>query len=663
VPNPAYVVLSLNNNADLTAIQQQLLGSSTIDGIEPQSPDTFHVTLLACDDIDDAALQDIAGSLQLPPVDITAKSVGVFHNDESSALHLPVENTPELSALQAKCHQLFAAKGIPVSEYSRPEHYKPHITLAYLPKGQAWPDASVEFSAPANSLTVARKDASPMATITPIEPAAFAEKDADRIPPNVGNPDLYRKIRQAVQREYPDRWPSPFASGVMYERYTAAGGKFGAKKSLSNSGDDQAIWTQTYETVLAQTKDEVRAEQAATGAAARHYLMPMMKSVAGGVQIEGWAILFSNAQNKDLQGTYFNEMTRLFLDYYPNAPLWYEHGLDPAYLWRPIGKRINAEVTPHGVYLTHILYADDPQYERTVQEAERGELVYSTDSIPQYVRAGFKPSDSRYGAWPLAGCTLTKQPAEPGLGPVALKDFELAVKGMAMVRDAQPGPADASRQQDDINNMESGDSMNKIEMMNKLAAALGCEPTPEAIAAAFEQVMGNDNVDPAMATAMGTDPSNVKSMLQGLYDMISETEEEVVEEVPTRNYGAFAELVAAAKSQPVGVKVPAMVRDGDAKKSTRYGTTNYNKAEKPLLAGLILGILERRSDSAMKSMGYVSGPAGGWMLNRQESTELIELFYANTVLKEAGADIVDMAGIETPDVSQDVDRSYCYLGR
>jgi HK97 family phage major capsid protein/2'-5' RNA ligase len=204
------------------------------------------------------------------------------------------------------------------------------------------------------------------------------------------------------------------------------------------SSAETRAWTDVFSAVLAETQDEDKAACAAQGVLNRRTALGM-KAVDGlPTTVEGWAVLFSDPADLDLQGTYFDDMTNLLVRNYANAPLWMEHGKDQDYGVRPIGERYITQVYPHGVWLGHRLYTDHPFYTRTATDAKNGKFSYSSDSLAHYAAAGFNPDDGYLGEWPLAGCSLTKTPAEPGLGPVTAKSFADALKsfGAAQEREA-----------------------------------------------------------------------------------------------------------------------------------------------------------------------------------------------------------------------------------
>lgn len=223
------------------------------------------------------------------------------------------------------------------------------------------------------------------------------------------------------------------------------------------SEKDAEAWTRTFGRVYALTQDDTKAALAAQGAINRCAMMGR-KALGDDLptSVAGWMMLFSDPDELDLQGTYFDSMTRTLTDYYPKAPLWMEHGKDPAYGADPIGFRTLVQVYPVGIWGEHALHLDHPLYERTARAAADGAFSYSSDSLAHYAQAGYDPDDGHLGEWPLAGCSLTRTPAEPGLGPVQAKSLELALKSAVSQREA------ASTGGSDVNGMK-GTLMDDVE--------------------------------------------------------------------------------------------------------------------------------------------------------------------------------------------------------
>ena len=145
VGNEAYVTIALANHPQLIGIQEQLKALMTVgdDGSmvgDWQEPDTFHITLVYCFDIDNRQLDKATETFHFhgfSAFDMRVLGLSVFNNPDGQALHLAVQHTPLLDALQKRVWAEFS--GSNTSEFSKPSSWQPHITMAYLPLGMPIP--------------------------------------------------------------------------------------------------------------------------------------------------------------------------------------------------------------------------------------------------------------------------------------------------------------------------------------------------------------------------------------------------------------------------------------------------------------------------------------------------------------------------------------------
>jgi len=359
--------------------------------------------------------------------------------------------------------------------------------------------------------------------------------------------------------------------------------------------DEQRQWLTVLNEVYAQTGDETKAMLAAWGAVsknrfkeamARYAGVALRSTQAGGYRVMGWGMLFTDADDKDWYGTYFNELTELLLEYYQNAPLFYEHGHDPAYGTEPIGRRALVEVYPFGVWVEHDLNPGHPMYPRTMQEIADGLLHYSGDSILHYVEEGMA-QDGNVRAWPAAGWSLVREPAEPGLGPVQLKAVVAALRSIrpqatplppAEAHEAQGGSSEARAAQGTIRSSTqfTEDTGMKDKLLKALRSVfklsadapeedvktavtglidtLEAEPAEEGEAAAMRGI-APDGVR-ALAQALnledGAEAPDVAQALRGVLDILDESEEEP--EPQELDLTALSEVATAAR----GIRQTAM---------------------------------------------------------------------------------------------------------
>lgn len=131
----AYAILCMYHDPALIAIQDMLKTMlPDEDGVRWAMQDSFHVTLWYAEFMsDDQLAKAIEGAK--PPANLMLKAGPISTFDTSydgKVLILPVEATDELKAFQASLVEKLEAMSVPISEYSQPARWQPHITLAYL---------------------------------------------------------------------------------------------------------------------------------------------------------------------------------------------------------------------------------------------------------------------------------------------------------------------------------------------------------------------------------------------------------------------------------------------------------------------------------------------------------------------------------------------------
>lgn len=130
------VVLYLSDVEDVLLMQQIFQRE-----VEPDAPvrwtprEHLHVTALHSPMVDHAPFRDIFQEMTYPGFAITATRISSFDTDgDAVPIVALVEPSPELREWQAELHAAFAVRGIPISPYSQPEAWTPHITLGYVEK-------------------------------------------------------------------------------------------------------------------------------------------------------------------------------------------------------------------------------------------------------------------------------------------------------------------------------------------------------------------------------------------------------------------------------------------------------------------------------------------------------------------------------------------------
>lgn len=162
--NAAFVSIPLPRNPDVKGIQADIISQLGEENLELQEPETFHVTLLYTPNVDDETLEDIAENLKIGKVDIVGEELGVFENDGERALHIALKKSESLMELQRHIMLAFEERGVEISEYSKNDAYKPHITVAYMQAG-IMPEAVKcdNLDLKTDAVTITRNDYEPFA--------------------------------------------------------------------------------------------------------------------------------------------------------------------------------------------------------------------------------------------------------------------------------------------------------------------------------------------------------------------------------------------------------------------------------------------------------------------------------------------------------------------
>ena len=139
--------------------------------------------------------------------------------------------------------------------------------------------------------------------------------------------------------------------------------------------------------------------------------MKTVKTVDGPAgRIGGYLLVWGEPQQRDLQGEYFTPETDVALDWYPQRPLLYHHGLDGALKAAVIGVIDTLRRDEIGLWAEAQLDLHK-RYVRAVQRlVDGGILSWSSGSLPHLVEVGEAGQIKR---WPIVEGSLTPTPAEP----------------------------------------------------------------------------------------------------------------------------------------------------------------------------------------------------------------------------------------------------------
>lgn len=130
----AFMGLTFPHHPDLIGLQnrvKQIVGEGQCTWNEPGD---FHITLMNAPAITDEQLSELVAALDgidVPDMNLPVGSLGVFDNVGQHAVHFAIRRNGDLIDLQAAVHEICTELGIPMSSFSNPAQYKPHITMGY----------------------------------------------------------------------------------------------------------------------------------------------------------------------------------------------------------------------------------------------------------------------------------------------------------------------------------------------------------------------------------------------------------------------------------------------------------------------------------------------------------------------------------------------------
>jgi HK97 family phage portal protein len=130
----ACLMLKLGAQPDLLALQNRVKQLLAGDEVTWNEPDTFHITLVYAPAVTDeqmAALTAALETVELPELSLRVGSLRTFDNLGEYAVHFQIRRNAGLLDFQETLYGVFESVGIPLSAYSKPEAYKPHITVGY----------------------------------------------------------------------------------------------------------------------------------------------------------------------------------------------------------------------------------------------------------------------------------------------------------------------------------------------------------------------------------------------------------------------------------------------------------------------------------------------------------------------------------------------------
>lgn len=128
------LLLAMPNQPDLINLQgrvQQIMGEVPV---KWNTPDDFHVTMVYMPSMTDEQVTALSAALpdiEVPDLSLRVGQLNVFDNLGEHALHFRISRNADLIEFQDVLYQTCQALGIPLSAYSNPNDFKPHITMGY----------------------------------------------------------------------------------------------------------------------------------------------------------------------------------------------------------------------------------------------------------------------------------------------------------------------------------------------------------------------------------------------------------------------------------------------------------------------------------------------------------------------------------------------------
>jgi len=142
----------------------------------------------------------------------------------------------------------------------------------------------------------------------------------------------------------------------------------------------------------------------------------------GGGKVGGYLIMFSGADDPDLQGDYFTKATDLFIDSGDQRPILYRHGVHPVIKSRKLGKA-KLTIDEVGVFVEGELELRD-KYEKAIYGlAEKGKLGWSSGSMSHLVTKNPNGKSFEITSWPIGEASLTPAPVEGRTTAMPLKEI------------------------------------------------------------------------------------------------------------------------------------------------------------------------------------------------------------------------------------------------
>jgi hypothetical protein len=142
----------------------------------------------------------------------------------------------------------------------------------------------------------------------------------------------------------------------------------------------------------------------------------------GDGKVGGYVVLFSGADDPDLQGEYFTKSTDFKLRSGDERDILYRHGIHPVIKSRTIG-RAKATIDDVGIFLEGELQLRD-SYEKAIYKlAEMGKLGWSSGAMGHVVHKTPRKKAMEIDLWGTGEFSMTPNPVEPRTSAFPLKSL------------------------------------------------------------------------------------------------------------------------------------------------------------------------------------------------------------------------------------------------
>jgi len=162
--NKGYIYLSVFNGYMDWEVERLVTALNIVFGYDESwrwnDPYTYHITLAYSSDVTDEQLLETAKAIAgKNALELKVAGVKVFDTvDNEKAVYLEIEKTDELAELQQAVYDSLIEQDVELSEFSDPEKWTPHVTLAYVPIDSAVPEITSQIYLMGRKVCIGRSD-------------------------------------------------------------------------------------------------------------------------------------------------------------------------------------------------------------------------------------------------------------------------------------------------------------------------------------------------------------------------------------------------------------------------------------------------------------------------------------------------------------------------